>query len=310
VEAVLQEALGTGDREIADRALLLLALLSFFEGRVARAFEILDELLERAQAMSRRDRQEIANQIATSAYFGALPVEDVLQALERSGDLRGDSFSGEAHDLRVRAGLLGMAGRFDEADEAIDRSDHMYEELGVPTRRVAASQIVGEVYLLGGRLDQAEGIFREMHDTYEAMGETGFNSTICSLLGHTLCDQGRFDEAEGFAARSRELASEDDFASQSDWRLVRARVLTERGVFDEALTLADEAVAILDATDYLDWQGKGYEVRGRVLEAAGRGDDARAAYGDALDRFERKGNVVAATRIRARLEVLASEGAV
>jgi predicted negative regulator of RcsB-dependent stress response len=57
----------------------------------------------------------------------------------------------------------------------------------------------------------------------------------------------------------------------------------------------------MDATDYVDWQGGGHEVRGSILEAAGRGDDARAAYETALERFERKGNVVSAARIRDRL---------
>jgi hypothetical protein len=34
------------------------------------------------------------------------------------------------------------------------------------------------------------------------------------------------------------------------------------------------------------------------------------AFGEALDRFERKGNVVAAARIRARLEHKGSDGSV
>jgi hypothetical protein len=45
-------------------------------------------------------------------------------------------------------------------------------------------------------------------------------------------------------------------------------------------------------------------VRGIVLAAAGRGDAARAAYGESLDRFERKGNVVAAARLRDRIAAL------
>jgi predicted negative regulator of RcsB-dependent stress response len=68
--------------------------------------------------------------------------------------------------------------------------------------------------------------------------------------------------------------------------------------------VADEGVAIMDATDYVDWQGGGHEIRGAILEAAGRGDDARAAYKEALDRFERKGNVVSAERITSRLAAL------
>jgi tetratricopeptide (TPR) repeat protein len=230
--------------------------------------------------------------------------------LDRAAHLRGESLIGEAHHLRVRSGVFAMAGRFDEAHEAVARANAIYEELGAPTIMITTSQITAETLRLEGRPQEAERVLREMHELYESMGETAFNSTICARLGHTLCDQGRFDEAEGFAVRSRELASEDDFASQGDWRLVRARVLAERGSFDEALALAEEAVAILDATDYLDTQGVGHEVRGGVLEAAGRGDDARDAYEDALSRFERKGNVVATARIRERIGGLATEGAV
>ena len=149
-----------------------------------------------------------------------------------------------------------------------------------------------------------------MHAAYEAIGEAGFNSTICGLLAQTLCDQGRFEEANTFAERSRTLTAEDDFASQGLWRMARARVLAASGAFEEALRLADEAVEIMEGTDYLVYQADGHEVRGQVLLAAGRGDDAREAYEEALDRYERKGNVVAAARVRARLDDLGSDGAV
>ena len=123
-----------------------------------------------------------------------------------------------------------------------------------------------------------------------------------ALLAMTLCDLGRFDEAEEFVQRSRTMTAEDDFASQSEWRIAKARVLSSRGVHDEALALADEAIEIADATDYLVWQGECYEVRGMVRAAAGRGDEAAAAYAEALIRYERKGNVVAADRVRKRIE--------
>jgi class 3 adenylate cyclase/tetratricopeptide (TPR) repeat protein len=300
-ETILDEAVALGDTELADGARLMLARLAFFVGDVSRGSAILHELAERAETMSRRDRQETAAQLCVSAFFGPLPVDDALEVVDRVRDLRSGSLNGEAHDLRVRAGILAMAGRFDEADESVTRSDLIFEDLGIPLRRVAASQIVGEFYRLAGRVDRAEALFREMHDTYEAMGEIGYNSTICALLGHVLCDQGRFEEAEVFARKSRELSAADDFASQGDWRLVQARVLSARGAFGDALVVADEGVAIMDATDYLDWQGGGHEVRGSILEAASRGDDARAAYETALDRYERKGNLVSAERVRSRL---------
>ena len=129
-------------------------------------------------------------------------------------------------------------------------------------------------------------------------------TTVTGLLALTLCDLARFDEAEEFSEKSRTLAAEDDFASQAVWRMAKARVLANRGEFDGALTLADEAIAINERTDYLVWQGDSYEVRGIVLKAAGRGEDARAAFDEALARYERKGNVPAVVRIRAQIEGL------
>ena len=88
--------------------------------------------------------------------------------------------------------------------------------------------------------------------------------------------------------------------------MAKARVLARSRRVRGGAPLADEAVEIVDRTDYLVGRGTGTRCAGMVLEAAGRGDDARAAFEEALARYERKGNVVAAARIRARLERLGS----
>lgn len=64
---------------------------------------------------------------------------------------------------------------------------------------------------------------------------------------------------------------------------------------------ADEAVAILDATDYLNWQGEAHETRGSILLAAGRVPEAQAELTAALERYVAKENVQWAERVRARL---------
>jgi hypothetical protein len=51
----------------------------------------------------------------------------------------------------------------------------------------------------------------------------------------------------------------------------------------------------------LDTQGDAYADLGEVLILAGKPDEAAAAFEQALERFERKGNVVSAERTRARL---------
>ena len=303
-EVLLAEGEELGDPKLREAGILTLALLSFFQGQTAEAISLLDEVSPRASTMSRRDRFSMAMILSISSYFGSLPVDQSLRAVERAHGLRGETPTAEAQAMRVTAGLLGMAGRFDEAHELVSRANTLFDELGIPQAAVATNQGVGEMLRLEGRLEDAERHFREMHEMYESMGEKGFNSTITALLAMTLCDQGRFDEAEEFVERSRAMTAEDDFASQSEWRIAKARVLSSRGVHDEALALVDEAIEIAEVTDYLVWQGECHEVRGMVLEAAGRGDDARAAYGEALDRFERKGNVVAAARVRDRIVAL------
>jgi tetratricopeptide (TPR) repeat protein len=301
VEEILAEATDVDDRGLADQARLALARISFFLGKTSRTLEILEPLMGHASRWPRRDRRQLASEIGTSAYFGATPVDEALVAVERARQIEKTRLSAEVFALRVSGGLLAMAGRFEEANAAFDRCHQLVHELGDPVRSKISTQIDGEALRLEGRTEDAERLFRSMIEILDAMGETGFNSTICALLAHTLCDQRRFDEAEPFVGRCREMAAEDDFASQASWRMAQARVLADRGQVEEALRLADEAVAINEETDYLSWQGDGLEVKGMVLETAGRDDDAQAAYGDSLDRFERKGNVVAADRVRARM---------
>jgi class 3 adenylate cyclase/tetratricopeptide (TPR) repeat protein len=303
-EAILREAEGLGASEVVDAAILTMAQLSFYQGRTAETVSLLERVMPRASSMRRRRRYWIATNMAVAAYFGPMPIDDALATIDRVNRLRGDAPMGEAENLRITGALLGMAGRFDEAHEAVARSDALFEELGNPMAVVATNQGTAEMLRLEGRLDEAERLLREMNSAYDAIGETGFNSTITGLLALTLCDQGRFDEAEAFAERSRGMTAEDDFASQFVWRGAKARVRAARGQHDEAQRLADEAVSFLADTDYLVWQGDGFELRGMVREAAGRGDDARAEYEQAIERYRRKGNVVAAARVGERLASL------
>jgi tetratricopeptide (TPR) repeat protein len=200
-----------------------------------------------------------------------------------------------------------MHGREEEFRVEQERVDRLMDEIGLPEVLTNTYQGRGEAERFLGHLDRAEQQFRAGVEQWDALGETGFNSTMTALLASVLCDLERFDEAEANARRSRELSAEDDFASQAAWRIAQARVLSHRGEHDEAIALADEAVAINETTDYLTWQGESDEVRGIVLTAAGRTDEALEAYTRALDRFERKGVVPAVERVRARIAELLGE---
>jgi tetratricopeptide (TPR) repeat protein len=193
-----------------------------------------------------------------------------------------------------------MQGLQEEWLMEIERVDRLVA--GTPNGNLFQTR--GEAARVLGRLDQAEAIFREAVAFWDARGETAFNSTLTALLALVLCDLERFDEAEDQAARSRDLSADDDFASQAVWRMARARVRSDRDDHMGGLEDADQAVSILDATDYIAWQAEGYEVRGMVLAASGRSADATADLERSIELFERKGVVPAVERVRGHLASL------
>jgi tetratricopeptide (TPR) repeat protein len=88
---------------------------------------------------------------------------------------------------------------------------------------------------------------------------------------------------------------------------VRGKVLARRGEFQEAESLAREAVAIGEKTDMLNMQGDAYLDLGEVLVLAGRPDEAVAALEQAIERYERKGNLVSSRRAQTHLAEIRAE---
>jgi hypothetical protein len=88
------------------------------------------------------------------------------------------------------------------------------------------------------------------------------------------------------------------------WRQVKAKVLARRGKQSEAELLARDAVAIGEGTEFLNGQGDAIADLAEVLLLDGQRDEAVAALEMAIDRYERKGNLVSARHARARLAAL------
>jgi Flp pilus assembly protein TadD len=143
-----------------------------------------------------------------------------------------------------------------------------------------------------------------MTDVFEVTGETGFNSTMTAILARVVFLQGRIDEAERLVERSRQLTAEDDVATQNAWRLASALVHSSHGAHDEAIRLAREAIEIMEATDYLAWNALSHETLGEVLANAGRTDEARAEFHEALTRYTDKGVRPSVERVESHLAAL------
>ncbi len=231
-----------------------------------------------------------------AAYvLGPIPADEVLRKLDQL-------LLEWPHPVRVlsRARVLAMLDRYDEAwPLALEASKRLHELTGDE-----GGEQVADIAALAGDFETAAAYLRVHCDRLE--GQHRFNnlSTYAPMLGRSLCALGRFDEAEPLARRGRELGHEQDMATQALWRQVQARVLADRGQHADAETLAREAVAIIERTDGLNFQGDALCDLAETLTAADRSGDAAAALAGALDRYERKRNLAMSHRVRERLAEL------
>ena len=96
---------------------------------------------------------------------------------------------------------------------------------------------------------------------------------------------------------SEGLGASDDLVNQIMGPGIRAKLLAQEGQIEDAVAMAEEAVAITEGIDFWDTLWSASENLGEVYRLAGRREDAIGAFGQALDVCERKGAVAVVERI-------------
>jgi tetratricopeptide (TPR) repeat protein len=135
------------------------------------------------------------------------------------------------------------------------------------------------------------------------MGEKGYQSTAAGILAQALYAHERLDEAVLWAERAEELAASDDTLTRMLSLQARAKVFARRSESAEAERLAREAVALAQHTECPTAQGDALADLAEVLQLSGQSDEAIPVLEEARALYERKGNLVMAGRLRARLAV-------
>jgi class 3 adenylate cyclase/tetratricopeptide (TPR) repeat protein len=229
---------------------------------------------------------------------GTSPADEALQTL--------DALHPEnppAGASLARAWLLAMLGRFEEAWSLAEKAREWLLEL---TGAYWADWIPAAIASLEGDHEAAVRYLHPFCDLLKEREQRFYLSSIAPQLGRELCALGRHDEAERYAQLARDLDVRQNVLGQATWRQVQALVHANRGQIEQAEALAREAVEIIEATDGLNYQGDALCDLAEVLRAAGRTDEAAATLEQALERYERKRNVVMAERTRARLAAVAA----
>jgi tetratricopeptide (TPR) repeat protein len=195
-----------------------------------------------------------------------------------------------------------MLGRFAQARELLARAAQTLAEYSVTVN--ASSHPQALVAMLADDPEEAERCLRVDYENLAKMGEKGYLSTTAAFLARAVEAQGRDEEAYELTEVAEREGATDDFSTQVVWRGVRARLIAKGGATAEAERLAREAVTLAEQTDRLNYHGGALVDLAAVHRSAGQVGDELEALEAALELYERKCNLVAAAKLRPRVDEL------
>jgi len=279
---------------------------------IAEACQLRSEAVEQQHALERAGEHaraagdlalevEVLTRSAPAIIYGAVSVEEGMRYVDRILERLGHDPAVHGLALHIRGHLRARLGEFDSAIEEIIEWRARFRELGQEMLYAMTAGCVADVCSWAQDWAGGERALRESYELLQGMGERGFFSSCASALGEAVYRQGQIDEAEQLSAVSEEFGARDDRFNEASWRALRAKVLAARGDFEQAESLAREAVEIAVETDYFELAAAAWLDLAEILQAAGHADVATPAH-EALVLYERKGNIVGAGRVKALLE--------
>jgi tetratricopeptide (TPR) repeat protein len=236
--------------------------------------------------------------ICNSLRYGPVPAAEAIERIEATDwgtDLPG------AGRLGFTAPLLAMAGRFDEARDRWRDTRQYLQERGLRVHVGGEALHGGNIEDLAGDLDAADHVYEEGIAILQALGETGVLSTLAAMRAGILYRLGRREELEAAVLLAQETGAPTDISTQVLWRIPVAQFAADDGRDTEARRLIDEAVELVEPTDFLEMRGAAFEGLAHVEARTGNLDAWKAALERALAEHDRKGNLVSAGRVRDQL---------
>jgi tetratricopeptide (TPR) repeat protein len=160
-----------------------------------------------------------------------------------------------------------------------------------------SAELQFDVEMLAGDVQAAADIAEEAHAKLSERGDRW--PYLCAFLAQARLALGKYTEATEVAEIAASSANSIERALGLG---VLARIRANEGDTAAAQDLIDEAVAIVERTDFLFDRGTVQLDRAEVMELLSRDEEARAARERALDMFQEKGDLVSAVRTRSLLE--------
>ena len=294
-----------GERERLFDALVAITGTYHHEGHWGR----MDEGLRRAEAVAhemgdeRRERDSVTHRLGC-AFWGAEPATSGLALCEQTLERWPASPIVRERVRPWQARLLGLLGRFEEADRAVADWRAEAEKLGQRMSMNARAFVTATLAELRGDLELAEAETAWSVEQLDEGGQRGLVATLAGFQSILLGRLGRWDEAAVVAAIAHEQSHPDDLDSEAFWRRAEAQVIAHRGDLEGAVAMQRQAIEVIDRSDELMFQANARTELAGLLERSGDLDGARAALGEALTRYRAKEVVPAAAAVDRRLAEL------
>jgi tetratricopeptide (TPR) repeat protein len=232
--------------------------------------------------------------------WGPTPVAEGLRRCDELVERAGGAQLVQAFADRNKGVLYSMIGELELARMHCRRAVEIYEELGLAASAIGTAVELEPVERQAGRFEATEELLRSSYERLREIGDLGYLSWIAPRLARILALRGDATGALELARRARGEMQPDHAFGQIGVRVAEATALAAQGRDAEAGDVALEALELVERTDMLDVHGDVLELVAELDLAAGREGLARERFENALVLYERKGDVVAATRVRER----------
>jgi tetratricopeptide (TPR) repeat protein len=193
--------------------------------------------------------------------------------------------------------MRARIGEFDGALEDMIEFRRRVRELGREREYAITSACLWDVCLWAGDWRRGEEALREGYEMLERMGNKAFLGAASLDLGDAVFRQGMLDEAERLSELGEGLTAEDDVYGVAQWLTLRARVRAARGDLDDAEALGRRAVELPISDEFLELAAEARLALAETLYLA-RKPEAPSIAAAALQLYERKGNLIAAARVK------------
>ena len=253
------------------------------------------------RARDRRGELEALSAIAMAALLGRTPAEEGLRLCDELLTRADGAPFVDAYAARVRGCFHSMQGEFVEARRECRRATELYGQLGLSISAIGVVCESAEVERRAGDLAEAERALREAREGLLDIGDIGYVSWVTAMLARILAERGSYDEARELARSCRVDLQSDHGFLQAASRLAEGIANLGEGRLDEAEAIGAEALETTLGTDMLDMHGDVVLLLADVDRASGRAERAAERFREAIALYEEKGDVVSAERVRERL---------